>query len=91
MHKLIQQHFHFDFSSSHKGHLDYLERNALRYAAGFVIRSLQKKIDKSAHRLKEGYRRRCRYRLLSLLHMYLPNFAQEVQVSIMTQRIGLML
>lgn len=35
-------------------HLDYTEKNALRYAAGFVIRSLQKKIDRSTHCLKEA-------------------------------------
>lgn len=79
--------------------MDYLERNALRYAAGFVIQSLQKKIDKSAHRLKESVKlclkdledagQLCK---LCNLVMLLYSFnLQEVQILIMTQRIGLML
>lgn len=56
MNKLIHKHFHFEspHSSENRGDLDYFERNALRYAAGFVIRSLQKKIDRSAHPLKKS-------------------------------------
>ena len=34
--------------------LDYEESNALRYTAGYVVKSLQKKIRKSAHPLKES-------------------------------------
>ena len=33
--------------------LDYEEVNALRYTAGYVIRALRKKIDRSAHPLME--------------------------------------
>ena len=29
--------------------LDYEESNALRYCAGYILRSVRKKIDKSAH------------------------------------------
>ena len=40
-------------TSSCKHTLTYCEKNALRYAAGYVIRHLQTKIKRSAHQLKD--------------------------------------
>ena len=34
--------------------LDFEEANALRYCGGYLLRSLKKKINKSAHPLKEA-------------------------------------
>ena len=56
MEKLIKDHFtlvpsvHITIPAS----LDYLDKNAIRYTAGSVIRSLQKKVDRSLHPLKEA-------------------------------------
>ena len=55
MKKMIK--LHFPLKSIHSEEevapLDYLEANALRYMAGYVVRSLRKKIKDSAHPLKK--------------------------------------
>ncbi len=55
MKKIIKEHFSVEPSipsTSNPASLDYLDKNAIRYTAGYVIRSLQKKVKKSAHPLK---------------------------------------
>ena len=56
MESLIQKHFPIESISSEdkcSTLIDYEEANALRYSAGYVIRSLTKKLLKSTHNLKE--------------------------------------
>ena len=55
MEELIRDHFPAVESSQKttKASLDYEERNALRYTAGYVVRDLEKKIRRSAHPLKK--------------------------------------
>ena len=55
--QLIKLHYPLDESSEGAvagcSMLTYEERNALQYAAGYVPRALKKKLNKSAHPLKE--------------------------------------
>ena len=55
MEELIRDHFPAVESSQKtiEASLDYEERNALRYTAGYVVRDLEKKIRRSAHPLKK--------------------------------------
>ena len=54
MKELIKEKFHFTPpTESSISPLDYEDINSLQYTAGYVIRSLTKKISKSAHPLKE--------------------------------------
>jgi len=54
--QIIQQHFPLEDSPGAEddlpNHSD-LERNALRYAAGYICRNLRKKLERSSHLLKE--------------------------------------
>ena len=56
MEHLIRKHFpvtseHVECSAT----LDYEEHNAIRYTAGYVLRAIQKKINRSSHPLKGVY------------------------------------
>ena len=55
MELLIKHHFLIHMSSSKHtvSSLDYLEANALRYTAGYVVRAVKKKCMRSAHPLKD--------------------------------------
>lgn len=55
MEELIKQHFPVEVAQSEKDlpPLDYEETNALRFTAGYIIRALRKKIERSAHPLME--------------------------------------
>ena len=51
MEELIKHHFPVEvFEREHEASLDYEELNALRYTAGYVVRSLTQKLQRSAHR-----------------------------------------
>ena len=52
---LIKEHFPLEVACSEQtlASLDYEEVNALRYTAGYVIRALRRKIERSAHTLME--------------------------------------
>lgn len=51
---LIKQLYHFDKAGENIDvQLNYEEKNALRYTAGYVIKTLIKKLKHSAHPLKE--------------------------------------
>ena len=54
---LIKEHFPIEMACSEQklASLDYEEANALRYTAGYVIRALQKKIERSAYTLMEEH------------------------------------
>lgn len=55
MEVLIKHHFliHMPSSKHAVSSLDYLEANALRYTAGYVVRAVKKKCMRSAHPLKD--------------------------------------
>ena len=55
MEVLIKEHFPLEVACSEQklASLDYEEVNALRYTAGYVIRALRRKIERSAHPLME--------------------------------------
>ena len=54
MEELIKHHFSVEVvEKEHEASLDYEERNALRYTAGYVIRSLTKKLQRAAHSMKK--------------------------------------
>ena len=53
MEELLKRYFPVEtIGRSVQATLDYEEHNALRYMAGYVIRSLTKKVDRSSHPLK---------------------------------------
>lgn len=55
MEKLIKEHFPVASTvySNNPTPPDYLDKNTLRYTVGSVVRSLQKKVERGAHPLKE--------------------------------------
>ena len=55
MEVLIKEHFPLEVACSEQklASLDYEEVNALRYTAGYVIRALRRKIERTAHPLME--------------------------------------
>ena len=55
MEVLIKEHFPIEMACSEQklASLDFEEANALRYTAGYVIRALRNKIERSAHTLME--------------------------------------
>ena len=53
MEHLIKEHFPVtEHAAESSATLDYEEHNAIRYTAGYVLRALQNKIDRSSHPLK---------------------------------------
>ena len=58
MRELIKEKFPLQFPGTEHGMrpLDYDEKNALRYTAGYVMRAVKKKLLKSAHPLVKGIR-----------------------------------
>ena len=54
MEELIKQHFSVEVvEKENEASLDYEEKNALRYTASYVVRSLTKKLQRAAHPLKQ--------------------------------------
>ena len=55
MEELIRHHFPAKETSQKttEASLDYEERNALHYTAGYIVRALERKIQQSAHPLKK--------------------------------------
>ena len=52
--ELIKRHFHVEVvEKEHEASLDYEERNALRYTAGYVTRALIKKLKRAAHPMRK--------------------------------------
>ena len=56
--------------------LDFEESNAVRYCAGYILRTVQKKINKSAHPLKKAIQLCIKDLLESRLikYMHIPRF-----------------